>query len=65
MSNLVTCSRCGDLYSAGSAGCPTCKTPRTGGEAVTFRAASTPTFQRVVVTDFDMPFGSMVTFMVK
>lgn len=74
MAILVTCSRCGDLYSNGSAACPTCQTPRTGTEVVTIRgndgspagAIATPgAAQSVVVTDFDMPFGSMVTFMVK
>lgn len=73
MAILVTCSRCGDLYSNGGAACPTCQTPRSGTEIVTIRgndgaapgAASSGLPQHVVVTDFDMPFGSMVTFMVK
>jgi hypothetical protein len=66
MSALATCSKCGDLFSAESGSCPTCRYPRTGDEAIVMRGASAPKVPTsVVVTDFDMPFGSMVSFMVR
>ena len=67
MPALVTCSRCGDLYSESSALCPTCGTRRSGAEAVVSRPGEPgePAMTAVVVKDFDMPFGSMVSFMVK
>lgn len=66
MSTLATCSQCGDLYSSEASQCPTCGTRRSGAEQLTASNPSAPAEpRRVVVTDFAMPFESMVTFMVK
>jgi RNA polymerase subunit RPABC4/transcription elongation factor Spt4 len=68
MATLFTCSRCGDLMSETTSACPTCGTRRSGAEAVVVRPSASSelsTMTAVVIKDFDMPFGSMVSFMVK
>jgi hypothetical protein len=56
------------LLPDGVATCATCGTPRSGAERVEVRpvpASEESAMTAVVIKDFDMPFGSMVSFMVK
>ena len=53
---MATCPACQKANASGAGFCADCGTPLTGQGAAP---------SRVSVTDIDMPFGSMVGFMVK
>ena len=66
--DMLRCSNCGADTTPGPSHCPQCGASLKTAAAVRIVGAteSEPICRtRVVVTDVDMPFGSMVVFMVK
>lgn len=69
---MLRCPKCGNLSMDGAVGCWSCRESLQNAVRVLPEPpspdeedASAASGSRVVVTDIDMPFGSMVRFMVK